>query len=73
MQVTVCVNDRLYLMPRSSAEELARAASDLVPVGIYAVESGGYMALRNDHLSGAALEAEVEEWERCGFTVHCNR
>lgn len=69
----VLLKSSLYQMPRSRAEELARAASDLVPVGIYAVECGEYMELRNDPLSGDALEAEVEEWERRGFTVHCNR
>lgn len=69
----VLLNNRLYLLPRSKAEALAQAASDLVPVGIYAVSCGEYMELRNDPMEGAELEAEIEEWERRGFEVHANR
>ena len=69
----VLVNGNLYQMGRARAEALAEAASELVPVGIYAVCMDGYMELRNDRLEGGALEAEVEEWERRGFEVWCNR
>lgn len=69
----VLLNGNLYQMSRPRAEALASAASDFVPVGIYAVECGEYMELRNDPLSGKALEAEIEEWERRGFEVHANR
>ena len=68
----VLVNGTLYEMPRSRAEALAREASALVPSGIYAVVLGGYMELRNDALAGAALAAEVEEWERRGFEARSN-
>ena len=59
-------------MGRGQAQALARMAGSLVPSGIYAVEQGGYMELRNDPLAGDALEREVREWESRGFEVHAN-
>ena len=55
------------------AGRLIAEAGTLVPRGIYAVRLGQYMELRNDPMAGDALEAEVEEWERRGFDVWCNR
>ena len=59
-------------MTQAQASKLISEASSLVPSGIYAIQKGEYIEMRNDHLDPDEVEEKVQEFEDFGFQVFYN-
>ena len=68
----VNLNGTAYEMTPAQAEKLIQEASSLVPSGIYAIQKGDYVEMRNDPLDPDEVLAKVQEFEDVGFQVFYN-
>lgn len=60
-------------MNRKEYQGLLKMASDQVKFGVYAVESGDYAELREDHCeSMTRLKELTRQYKEQGFKVHAN-
>ena len=59
-------------MPRKQAKQLLKVASDLVPLGIYAIEREGYMELMNEPMLHSEIKRKRKEYGRLGWNVYAN-
>jgi hypothetical protein len=61
-------------MSKEEAKKLVKEASDLVPFGIYAVEKGNQIDLRNDKCKSITqLKALTRQYRQQGFKVYANK
>ena len=69
----VIVNDHVYEMTREQCEGVLKIASTQVPVGIYAVEKGNVLELKNERFRNQKqLNREIVTYHRKGFKVYWN-
>ena len=69
----VLLNDRLYDMNRKQLRGVLKAASSLMPFGIYAVQKDDVCELRKDKFDNAeGLKKAVVAYKEKGFKVYYN-
>lgn len=69
----VLINNELYEMNRKQLHGVLKAASSLIPFGIYAVQKGDVCELRKDKFDNAEeLEKAVGAYKENGFKVYYN-
>ena len=69
----VLLNDRLYDMNRKQLRGVLKAASSLMPFGIYAVQKDDVCELRKDEFENAEeLKKAVVAYKEKGFKVYYN-
>ena len=59
-------------MNLTRAMDLLRLASEEVPQGIYAIQKGNYIEMRNDPMTKTQLKKARREYQGRGFRVWCN-
>lgn len=59
-------------MTAAQAMALLEAAKALVPSGVYAVQKGAYLEMRNDSMDREDTVKAVEEWAANGWQAHYN-
>lgn len=61
-------------MSKERGQDLLQIASEQVPFGVYAVEKGGKLELRNDKCkSMGELKRIVRHFKQNGYKVYVNR
>ena len=69
----VLLNDHLYDMNRKQLRGVLKAASSLIPFGIYAVQKDDVCELRKDEFENAEeLKKAVGAYKEKGFKVYYN-
>ena len=69
----VSVGKRTYQMSRKEYQGLLEVASEQVPLGVYAIEKGGYAELRADHCKSITkLKSIKRQFRAQGFKVLAN-
>ena len=73
MTMKVLINNELYEMNRKQLRGVLKAASSLIPFGIYAVQKDNVCELRKDEFEDAEeLKKAVEAYKEKGFKVYYN-
>ena len=73
MTMKVLINNELYEMNRKQLRGVLKAASDLIPFGIYAVQKDDVCELHKDEFDNAdELEYAVGAYKEKGFKVYYN-
>ena len=69
----VLINNELYEMNRKQLRGVLKAASSLIPFGIYAVQKDDVCELRKDEFDNAEeLKKAVVAYKEKGFKVYYN-
>ena len=73
MTMKVLINNELYEMNRKQLRGVLKAASSLMPFGIYAVQKDDVCELRKDKFDNAeGLKKAVVAYKEKGFKVYYN-
>ena len=73
MTMKVLINNELYEMNRKQLRGALKAASSLIPFGIYAVQKDDVCELRKDEFENAEeLKKAVGAYKEKGFKVYYN-
>ena len=73
MTMKVLINNELYEMNRKQLRGVLKAASSLIPFGIYAVQKDDVCELRKDEFENAEeLKKAVGAYKEKGFKVYYN-
>lgn len=73
MTMKVLINNELYEMNRKQLRGVLKAASSLIPFGIYAVQKDNVCELRKDEFENAEeLKKAVFAYKEKGFKVYYN-
>ena len=73
MTMKVLINNELYEMNRKQLRGVLKAASSLMPFGIYAVQKDDVCELRKDKFDNAdGLKKAVLAYKEKGFKVYYN-
>ena len=73
MTMKVLINNELYEMNRKQLRGVLKAASSLIPFGIYAVQKDDVCELRKDKFDNAEeLKKAVGAYKEKGFKVYYN-
>ena len=71
--MNVIIGETLYGMNRKQLRGVLKAASSLIPFGIYAVQKGDVCELRKDKFDNAEeLKKAVGAYKEKGFKVYYN-
>ena len=71
--MNVIIGETLYGMNRKQLRGVLKAASSLIPFGIYAVQKDDVCELRNDEFDNAEeLKKAVVAYKEKGFKVYYN-
>ena len=71
--MNVIIGETLYGMNRKQLRGVLKAASSLIPFGIYAVQKGDVCELRKDKFDNAEeLKKAVGAYKEKGFKVYSN-
>ena len=71
--MNVIIGETLYGMNRKQLRGVLKAASSLIPFGIYAVQKDNVCELRKDEFENAEeLKKAVEAYKEKGFKVYYN-
>ena len=71
--MNVIIEETLYGMNRKQLRGVLKAASSLIPFGIYAVQKDNVCELRNDEFDNAEeLKKAVWAYKEKGFKVYYN-
>ena len=71
--MNVIIEETLYGMNRKQLRGVLKAASSLIPFGIYAVQKDDVCELRKDEFENAEeLKKAVEVYKEKGFKVYYN-
>ena len=74
MTMKVLINNELYEMNRKQLRGVLKAASSLIPFGIYAVQKDNVCELRKDEFENAEeLKKAVGAYKENGFKVYYNK
>ena len=72
--MNVIIGETLYGMNRKQLRGVLKAASSLIPFGIYAVQKGDVCELRKDKFDNAEeLKKAVGAYKEKGFKVYYNK
>ena len=72
--MVVRIGNKQYQMNRKAANKLLEQMSEYVPFGIYAVEKGNQIEMRNDKCeSMTQLKELTRQYRQQGFKVYSNR
>ena len=69
---TLQIAKRTYRMNDKEAKDVLKMASENVPCGIYAVQKGDYIELKNLKLTKTQLKEQRRLYKEQGFKVYCN-
>lgn len=69
----VIVKNNIYQLNKEQKNRILELVSNYVPYGVYAVEKGGIVELKDDVcVSGNELKKLVNEYRKLGFKVYYN-
>lgn len=70
----VAIGKRLWRMSRKEYQGHLETAKQQVPMGVYAIEKGGYAELRNDRCESVTqLKRLIRQYKAEGFRALANR